>query len=96
MAEALDLLDRGLDAPDASAGRRAVHHAHVLYRHVASRHELLVELVDHVLGGMRPPPGSDGDHDGAGNAGGDWRAQEEWSAREFRGCSSTIRRSSPS
>ena len=44
-----------------------------LYRHVASRDELLVELVDHVLGEIRShPPGPR------------WRGQVEWYAREFR------------
>ena len=90
MAAALDLLDRdGLDALTMRRLADELSTTHTsLYRHVASRHELLVELVDHVLGGMRPPPGSDSDHDGEGiggdNGGGDWRAQAEWSAREFR------------
>jgi AcrR family transcriptional regulator len=78
MAAALDLLDRdGLDALKMRrlADELATTHTS-LYRHVASRHELLVELVDHVLGGMRPPLGGDG--------GDDWREQAEWSAREFR------------
>ncbi len=79
MAAALDLLDReGLDALTMRRLADELLTTHTsLYRHVASRHELLVELVDHVLGGMRPPPA---DEDG----GDDWRRQAEWSAREFR------------
>ncbi|MFF8732622.1 TetR/AcrR family transcriptional regulator C-terminal domain-containing protein [Streptomyces sp. NPDC015171] len=44
-----------------------------LYRHVASRDELLVELVDHVLGEGVPPATGDG-----------WRADLEAGAHEFR------------
>ncbi|MEU6669322.1 TetR/AcrR family transcriptional regulator [Streptomyces sp. NPDC046727] len=44
-----------------------------LYRHVASRDELLVELVDHVLGEVVPP-----------ETGGGWRAELEQAAWEFR------------
>jgi AcrR family transcriptional regulator len=44
-----------------------------LYRHVANRDELLVEIMDHVLGEVdKPKPGQD------------WRAASEWVAREFR------------
>ena len=84
MAAALDLLDReGLDALTMRRLADELSTTHTsLYRHVASRHELLVELVDHVLGGMRPPPGDDGES--KRDSGGDWRAQAEWSAREFR------------
>jgi AcrR family transcriptional regulator len=75
MAAALELLDRdGLDALTMRRLADELSTTHTsLYRHVASRHELLVELVDHVLGGMRPPPADAG-----------WRTQAEWSAREFR------------
>ena len=75
MAAALELLDReGLDALTMRRLADELSTTHTsLYRHVASRHELLVELVDHVLGGMRPAPADAG-----------WRAQAEWSAREFR------------
>ncbi|MFI9810472.1 TetR/AcrR family transcriptional regulator C-terminal domain-containing protein [Streptomyces sp. NPDC052301] len=44
-----------------------------LYRHVASRDELLVELLDHVLGAVEPPETGHG-----------WRADLEQVAREFR------------
>jgi AcrR family transcriptional regulator len=44
-----------------------------LYRHVASRDELLVELVDHVLGEIEPDPSAT-----------QWRDRAEWQAREFR------------
>ncbi|MBL1082397.1 TetR/AcrR family transcriptional regulator C-terminal domain-containing protein [Streptomyces actinomycinicus] len=44
-----------------------------LYRHVASRDELLVELVDHVLGEVRPAESGKG-----------WRADAEQSAWDFR------------
>jgi AcrR family transcriptional regulator len=75
MAAALGLLDReGLDALTMRRLADELSTTHTsLYRHIASRHELLVELVDHVLGGMRPPPRE-----------ADWRVQAEWAAREFR------------
>ncbi len=84
MAAALDLLDReGLEALTMRRLADELSTTHTsLYRHVASRHELLVELVDHVLGGMRPSPGDDGES--KRNSGGGWRGQAEWSAREFR------------
>ncbi|WP_225826536.1 TetR/AcrR family transcriptional regulator [Streptomyces naphthomycinicus] len=44
-----------------------------LYRHVASRDELLVELVDHVLGEVDPPETGSG-----------WRADLERAAEDFR------------
>jgi AcrR family transcriptional regulator len=43
-----------------------------LYRHVANREELLVEVVDSALAGIRPPP-----HPSS------WRAGSQWLAREF-------------
>jgi AcrR family transcriptional regulator len=84
MAAALDLLDReGLEALTMRRLADELSTTHTsLYRHVTSRHELLVEVVDHVLGGMRPSPGDDGES--KLHSGGDWRAQAEWSAREFR------------
>jgi AcrR family transcriptional regulator len=45
-----------------------------LYRHVATRDELLVEMMDHVLGEICPPPPSLTS----------WREGAEWMAREFR------------
>ncbi|MDF3301420.1 TetR/AcrR family transcriptional regulator [Streptomyces tropicalis] len=66
--------DEGLDALTmrAVADRLSVRHTS-LYRHVASREELLVELVDHMLGEIRLP--------GPGRG---WRAGTESGAREYR------------
>ncbi|MFD9129139.1 TetR/AcrR family transcriptional regulator [Kitasatospora sp. NPDC059571] len=73
-AAALELADRdGLDALSmrAVADRLGVRHTS-LYRHVASREELLVELVDHMLGEVSlPEPGPD------------WRAATEAGARAY-------------
>jgi AcrR family transcriptional regulator len=44
-----------------------------LYRHVANRDELLVEIMDHVLGEIRSPPRCE-----------TWREGVEWLARELR------------
>ncbi|WP_328396460.1 TetR/AcrR family transcriptional regulator [Streptomyces sp. NBC_00390] len=75
MDVALAIADsNGLDALTmrAVADRMNVRHTS-LYRHVASRDELLVELVDHMLGEVRlPGPGPD------------WRARTEAGAREYR------------
>ncbi|MGW4685625.1 TetR/AcrR family transcriptional regulator [Streptomyces sp. NPDC004244] len=74
-AAALELADR--EGTDALTMRRLgevlqVRHTS-LYRHVASREELLIETVDHVLGEIRLPV-----------LGGDWRSALEAGAREFR------------
>ncbi|MGW1894422.1 TetR/AcrR family transcriptional regulator [Streptomyces sp. NPDC002004] len=75
MEAALRIADEdGLDALTmrAVADRMNVRHTS-LYRHVAGREELLVELVDHMLGEISlPEPGPD------------WRAGTEAGAREYR------------
>ncbi|MFG2974521.1 TetR/AcrR family transcriptional regulator C-terminal domain-containing protein [Streptomyces sp. NPDC048331] len=74
-AGALELADR--DGLDALTMRSLGEHLQVrhtsLYRHVASREELLIETVDHMLGEIRLP-----------SLEGDWRAGLEQGAREFR------------
>jgi AcrR family transcriptional regulator len=84
MAAALAAADRdGLDALTMRRLADELGTAHTsLYRHVASRDERLVELVDHVLGEVTPPPG-----------GLDWRFQLEWLARKSAECCSPIARS---
>jgi AcrR family transcriptional regulator len=72
---ALVLIDReGLDALTMRrlAGELGAGAAS-LYRHVVNREELLVLVMDSVLGDMRPPP-----------EGGTWRETSEWMACEFR------------
>ncbi|MFF3649400.1 TetR/AcrR family transcriptional regulator [Streptomyces sp. NPDC002181] len=74
-AGALELADReGLDALTMRrlGERLQVRHTS-LYRHVASREELLIETVDHMLGEIRLP-----------ELRGDWRAGLERGALEFR------------
>jgi AcrR family transcriptional regulator len=75
MAAAVGILDdEGLDALSMRRLADALGTAHTsLYRHVASRDELLVLVVDHILGELRPAP-----------ADLSWRDQGEWLAREFR------------
>lgn len=72
---ALALIDR--EGLDALTMRRLASElgtgAASLYRHVANREELLVEVMDHVLGELVPPP-----------AGLSWRATVEWTACDFR------------
>ncbi|MEV7415396.1 TetR/AcrR family transcriptional regulator [Streptomyces sp. NPDC089919] len=74
-AAALELADR--EGTDALTMRRLGDHLQVrhtsLYRHVASREELLIETVDHMLGEIRLPV-----------LDGDWRSGLEDGAREFR------------
>ncbi|GHB55186.1 putative transcriptional regulator, TetR family protein [Streptomyces cirratus] len=74
-AAALEIVDR--DGTDALTMRNLGDQLQVrhtsLYRHVASREELLLETVDHVLGEIRLPA-----------ADGDWRTTVEHGAREFR------------
>ncbi|MEU9175807.1 TetR/AcrR family transcriptional regulator [Streptomyces sp. NPDC048550] len=74
-AGALELADR--EGLEALTMRRLGDHLQVrhtsLYRHVASREELLIETVDHMLGEIRLP-----------SLDGDWRAGLEGGAREFR------------
>ncbi|WP_329201052.1 MULTISPECIES: TetR/AcrR family transcriptional regulator [unclassified Streptomyces] len=74
-AAALEIVDR--DGTDALTMRHLGDHLQVrhtsLYRHVASREELLIETVDHVLGEIRLPA-----------LDGDWRTTVEHGAREFR------------
>ncbi|MFE2144532.1 TetR/AcrR family transcriptional regulator [Streptomyces sp. NPDC059456] len=74
-AGALELADR--EGLEALTMRRLGEHLQVrhtsLYRHVASREELLIETVDHMLGEIRLP-----------ELRGDWRAGLERGAREFR------------
>jgi len=66
-AEGLDALTMRRLAADLGAGVAS------LYRHVANREELLVEMMDHVLGEICPPPLTK-----------TWREDAEWLAREFR------------
>lgn len=75
LGAALRILDdEGLDSLSMRQLADVLGTAHTsLYRHVASREELLVQVVDHVLGELRAPP--------AWLA---WRAEVEWNAREFR------------
>ncbi|MGW6689974.1 TetR/AcrR family transcriptional regulator [Streptomyces sp. NPDC054961] len=72
---ALELADR--EGLDALTMRRLGDHLHVrhtsLYRHIASREELLIATVDHMLGEIRLP-----------ELDGDWRAGLDGGAREFR------------
>ncbi|MGP3684257.1 TetR/AcrR family transcriptional regulator C-terminal domain-containing protein [Streptomyces sp. IBSNAI002] len=74
-ASALELADR--EGLEALTMRRLGEHLEVrhtsLYRHVASREELLIATVDQMLGEIRLP-----------SADGDWRAGLEGGAREFR------------
>ena len=74
-AGALELADR--DGLDSLTMRSLGDHLQVrhtsLYRHVASREELLIETVDHMLGEIRLPPLT-----------ADWQAGLEEGAREFR------------
>ncbi|MFI8294129.1 TetR/AcrR family transcriptional regulator C-terminal domain-containing protein [Streptomyces sp. NPDC085614] len=74
-AGALELADR--DGLDALTMRSLGEHLQVrhtsLYRHVASREELLIETVDHMLGEIRLPSLTAG-----------WQAGLEEGAREFR------------
>ncbi|MCX4783622.1 TetR/AcrR family transcriptional regulator C-terminal domain-containing protein [Streptomyces sp. NBC_01264] len=74
-AAALELADR--EGLEALTMRRLGEHLEVrhtsLYRHVASREELLIATVDQMLGEIRLP-----------GPGGDWRAGLEDGAREFR------------
>lgn len=74
-AGALELADR--EGLEALTMRRLGDHLQVrhtsLYRHVASREELLIETVDHMLGEIR-----------LASLDGDWRAGLERGAREFR------------
>ncbi|MFB6615041.1 TetR/AcrR family transcriptional regulator C-terminal domain-containing protein [Streptomyces sp. NPDC085524] len=74
-AAALELADR--DGLEALTMRSLGEHLQVrhtsLYRHVASREELLIETVDHMLGEIRLP-----------SLDGDWRVGVEQGAREFR------------
>ncbi|MFD9725315.1 TetR/AcrR family transcriptional regulator C-terminal domain-containing protein [Streptomyces sp. NPDC059072] len=74
-AGALELADR--DGLDSVTMRSLGEHLQVrhtsLYRHVASREELLIETVDHMLGEIRLP-----------SLDGDWRAGLERGAGEFR------------
>ncbi|MFJ4776044.1 TetR/AcrR family transcriptional regulator [Streptomyces sp. NPDC088762] len=74
-AGALELADR--EGLEALTMRRLGEHLQVrhtsLYRHVASREELLIATVDHMLGEIRLPPLEE-----------DWRAGLERGAREFR------------
>ncbi|WP_338673509.1 TetR/AcrR family transcriptional regulator C-terminal domain-containing protein [Streptomyces sp. SCSIO 30461] len=75
MDVALEIADReGLDALTMRAVADLLDVRHTsLYRHVASRDELLVELVDHMLGEVAlPEPGPD------------WRVGTEAGAREYR------------
>ncbi|MEV7182556.1 TetR/AcrR family transcriptional regulator C-terminal domain-containing protein [Kitasatospora sp. NPDC093679] len=75
-AAALEIADgEGLDALTMRrlADRLGTRHTS-LYRHVASREELLVELVDHVLAEVRLPEGT-----------ADWRSALAAGARGFRG-----------
>jgi AcrR family transcriptional regulator len=64
--EGLDALTMRRLADDLGAGAAS------LYRHVANRDELLVEIIDHVLGELGPIPVS-----------GDWREGAEYMAREL-------------
>ncbi|MEV5878291.1 TetR/AcrR family transcriptional regulator [Streptomyces sp. NPDC052101] len=66
--------ERGLDALTmrAVAERMKLRHTS-LYRHIASREALLVELVDHMLGEISLPAPGPG-----------WRARTEAGAREYR------------
>ena len=75
MEVALDVLrHEGLDALTMRRIAAALGTSHTsLYRHVASREELLVELVDHILGDVRIDPTVTG-----------WRAQAEANARSLR------------
>ncbi|MFJ6793672.1 TetR/AcrR family transcriptional regulator [Streptomyces sp. NPDC091268] len=74
-AAALELIDR--DGTESLSMRALGDHLEVrhtsLYRHVASREELLIETVDHMLGEIRLPTPE-----------GHWRAGLEAGAREFR------------
>ncbi|MFI1396166.1 TetR/AcrR family transcriptional regulator [Streptomyces sp. NPDC020681] len=74
-AGALELADR--EGLEALTMRRLGDHLQVrhtsLYRHIASREELLIETVDHMLGEIRLP-----------SLDGDWRAGLEQGAWEFR------------
>ncbi|MFJ6718602.1 MULTISPECIES: TetR/AcrR family transcriptional regulator C-terminal domain-containing protein [unclassified Streptomyces] len=74
-AGALELADRaGLDSLTMRSLGEHLQVRHTsLYRHVASREELLIETVDHMLGEIRLP-----------SLDGDWRAGLEQGAREFR------------
>ncbi len=75
LSAALDLVDEaGLSALTmrALAARMGTSHTS-LYRHVASREELLVLLLDHVIGQVRIPASAQG-----------WRARGEGHARAFR------------
>lgn len=75
LAGALEIVDgAGLEALTMRRLARHLGTAHTsLYRHVASRDELLVLLLDHVVGFVRIPPGAVG-----------WRARGEGHARAFR------------
>jgi AcrR family transcriptional regulator len=57
--DGLDALTMRRLADDLDAGAAS------LYRHVANRDELLVEIIDHVLGELGPPPESRSWRDGA-------------------------------
>ena len=74
-AAALGLLDRhGLEVFSMRTLAEELGTTHTsLYRHVASRDELLVEVVDHVLGEVQPDPTAAG-----------WRRRAESHARAFR------------
>jgi AcrR family transcriptional regulator len=75
-AAALSIVDR--DGLDGLTMRRLAQELGTgpasLYRHVANRDELLVELMDHVLGDIRPPTPEART----------WRCGIEWMAREVR------------
>ncbi|HEX8805074.1 MAG TPA: TetR/AcrR family transcriptional regulator [Acidimicrobiales bacterium] len=64
--EGLDALTMRRLADELGAGAAS------LYRHVANRDELLVEILDHVLGELREPPPFP-----------DWRSGVDWLAREL-------------
>jgi AcrR family transcriptional regulator len=64
--EGLDALTMRRLADDLGAGAAS------LYRHVANRDELLVEILDHVLGEVGPPPATES-----------WREGAEQMAREL-------------
>jgi AcrR family transcriptional regulator len=75
LAAALDMVDReGLEALTMRRLAEELRTNHTsLYRHVASREELVVLLVDHVLGDIRPPASAKR-----------WRDRAASQAREYR------------